>query len=513
MQINVLEYFKGGALARCPRKVAVIDQNRRYTFEEIERFAKNCAARILERTDVIRQPIAVFLPKSVETIVADLGILYSGNFYANLDLKSPPERLKAILQNLNASSIITSAEHAAALRAVGVPEGQLLLVEAAMTADATHDNAVLQARVDQVIDTDPLCIIHTSGSTGIPKGVALSHRGTIDFMDWVFHRLGLDGSEVIGSLSPFYFDIYTLELCLCLAKGATLVIIPEQCAAFPAKLLDFMVAQAISFIFWVPTIMVNVANQNLLGKWKLEALRKVFFAGEVFPTKHLNYWRRHLPGALFVNLYGPIEISVDCTYFVVDREMADDERLPIGFPCRNTDILILNEQNRLAQVDEPGELCVRGSSLALGYWNNPERTAQAFVQNPLNQHYPELIYRTGDLVYRNSRGEILFIGRKDFQIKHLGYRIELGEIEHAVLQLAGIRNCCVVYHHGRKEIHLFFESDAEMSAAVMREGLGAFLPKYMLPTVFHHMPQLPRNPNGKIDRQELIRRADTVVSG
>lgn len=461
---------------------------------------------IIERTIAFNQPIAVFLPRSGQTIVADLGILYSGNCYANLDLKSPPERLKAILQNLGAGIIITSAAHGAALRRAGVPEEQLLLVEATMTAEATHDNASLMARLDQVIDTDPLCIIHTSGSTGIPKGVALSHRCTIDFMDWVFQRLGLNGSEVIGSLSPFYFDIYTLELYLCLAKGATLVIIPEPRAAFPAKLLDFMVAQAISFIFWVPTIMVNVANQNLLVKGKLEALRKVFFAGEVFPTKHLNYWRRHLPGALFVNLYGPIEISVDCTYFVVDREMADDEKLPIGFPCRNTDILILNGQNQPTQGDEPGELCVRGSSLALGYWNNPERTAQAFVQNPLNPHYPELIYRTGDLVYRNAQGEIMFLGRKDYQIKHLGYRIELGEIEHAVLRVQGVRNVCVVYQQGRKEITLSFEPDQELSSAVIRERLGAFLPRYMLPMVFHRMEQLPRNPNGKIDRRKLLER-------
>jgi acyl-coenzyme A synthetase/AMP-(fatty) acid ligase len=241
----------------------------------------------------------------------------------------------------------------------------------------------------------------------------------------------------------------------------------------------------------------------MLAKWKLDHLKKVLFAGEVFPTKHLNYWRRHLPEAMFVNLYGPIEISVDCTYYIVDRDFADDEKLPIGFPCRNTDILILNEQNQPAKADEPGELCVRGSSLALGYWNNPERTAKAFVQNPLNPHCPELIYRTGDLVFRNRRGEIMFIGRKDFQIKHLGYRIELGEIEHAILQVDGIRNCCVVYNQSKKEITLFYESDKELSPAFIRERVSASLPKYMLPTVFKWMELMPRNPNGKIDRQQL----------
>jgi len=506
MQINALEYFEHGALAKCPQKVAVVDQDRPYTFEELGRLAKRCAALICQRTTTANQPIAVFLPKSAHTIVADLGVLYSGNCYANLDVRSPPERLKAILQNLGPSLIITSATHTAPLQAAGVPDDRLVLVEETKTVEATPDHAILEDALDQVIDTDPLCIIHTSGSTGIPKGVALSHRATIDFIDWVFDRFECDGSEVIGSLSPFHFDIYTLELYLCLGKGARLVLIPEQCAAFPSRLLDFIAAQKISFIFWVPTIMVNIANQALLGKGRLDSLRKVFFAGEIFPTKHLNYWRRHLPAALFVNLYGPIEISVDCTYFVVDRNFSDDEKLPIGFPCRNTDILILNDQNQPVKADEPGELCVRGSSLALGYWNNPERTAQAFVQNPLNPHYPDLIYRTGDLVSRTTRGEIMFIGRKDFQIKHLGYRIELGEIEHAVLQVDGIRNGCVLYNQSSKEITLFYESDHDLTLAVMRERLGDFLPKYMLPTVFHRLNQLPRNPNGKIDRRALAGR-------
>ncbi len=508
MPTNVLDYFEGGALSKCRERIGVTDGGRGYTFEEIERFAKNCATLIQRRSTAINRPIAVLLPKSVQTIVADLGIVYSGNCYANMDPKSPPERLKAILQNLGAEIIITSAAHFTALRAVNVLEATLLIVEDAMIGESLYDSAVLCERRSRVIDTDPLCIIHTSGSTGVPKGVALNHRSTIDFMDWVFQRFEFDESEIIGSLSPFYFDIYTLELYLCLAKGATLAIIPEQCAAFPSKLLEFLARERVTFVFWVPTIMVNIANHDLLGKWNLKSLRKVFFAGEVFSTKHLNHWRRHLPHALFVNLYGPIEISVDCTYFVVDRELADHEKLPIGFPCRNTDILILDEQNRAVQGEEPGELCVRGSSLALGYWNNPQLTARAFAQNPLNPHYSEVIYRTGDLVHRNARGEIMFIGRKDFQVKHLGYRIELGEIEHAALRVDGVRNACVVYHSSKKQIMLFFESAQDLAPGVLREHLGAFLPKYMLPTTLRRMEQLPKNPNGKIDRHELARQVD-----
>jgi D-alanine--poly(phosphoribitol) ligase subunit 1 len=503
MQINVINYFETGALRVCPSKVAVKEPTGEYTFAQVACFAKNLAALIVKRTGMMRQPVPVFLPKSVQSIVADIGVLYSGNGYANLDIKSPPQRLKGMLDNMNPEVIITSAAQAGTLRSLGIPEEKLLLVEDAMTSNANHDSAALLQRLEQLIDTDLYCIIHTSGSTGVPKGVALNHRSTIDFVDWAFDRLGLDGSEVMGSLAPIYFDAYTLEFCTLMAKGATLVVIPDHLATFPAKIIEFLSTNAINFIFWVPTIMVNIANQDLLAKTKLDGIKKVFFIGEVFPTKHLNYWRRHLPQAMFVNLYGPIEITVACTYYIVEREFSDDEKLPVGFPMRNSDILILNDENRQAKVDEIGELCVRGSSLALGYWNNAERTAKAFVQNPLNPHHPELIYRTGDLVFQNARGEIMFMGRKDFQIKHFGYRIELGEIEHAVLQVDGIQNCCVVYSQEKKEIGLFYESEKEVAPAFVREKLLAAIPKYMLPTRFKWMEQMPRNPNGKIDRAKL----------
>ena len=503
MQSNVIEYFERGALLKCPEKTAVNDRGNAYTFSQIERFAKNCAALIHQMKGTTEKPVPVFLSKSAQSIVADLGILYSGNAYANLDVKSPQQRLKGMLDNLNPSVIITSAQHSKALCDLGVSAEKLLFIEQAMTSEILYNNAELLRRLDALIDTDPYCIIHTSGSTGTPKGVALNHRSTIDFVDWAFERLGLDGSEVMGSLAPIVFDAYTLEFCTMLAKGATLVVVPENLTAFPIKLVEFITTEPINFLFWVPTIMVNIANQNLLDGAALERITKVFFIGEVFPTKQFNYWRRKLPKALFVNLYGPIEITVACTYYIADREFSDDEKIPVGFPCKNTGILILNDNERPAETGEPGEICVRGSSLALGYYNNPERTAKGFVQNPLNPYYPEWIYRTGDSGYRNERGEIMLLGRKDFQIKHLGYRIELGEIEHAVLQLGAIRNCCVGYNHSKKEIVLFYESESELTPASIREHLAPLVPKYMFPTAFRRMEQMPRNPNGKIDRALL----------
>jgi acyl-coenzyme A synthetase/AMP-(fatty) acid ligase len=253
--------------------------------------------------------------------------------------------------------------------------------------------------------------------------------------------------------------------------------------------------------------MVAIANLGLLQQFSLPKLRRVFFAGEVFPTRQFNIWRKALPDTEFVNLYGPIEITVDCTWYRIEREFADDEPLPIGFPCRNTEILILTDDNQPVPVGQQGELCVKGSSLAMGYWNDPERTAKVFTQNPLQTHYPEIIYRTGDLASVNPHGEILFHGRKDHQIKHSGYRIELGEIEHAASSTGLLQQVCAVYASERQEIILFYSSQHPIEPGTLRSKLLERLPRYMLPAVFQHLPELPRNPNGKIDRLKLHQEA------
>ena len=500
MKVSLIELFEE-TVKKYPQKVAVIDKDREIVFSDLHRKSLQLASALMALGIGQNKPVGVFLDKSIESVYADLGILYAGDFYMNLDIKTPAERIRNILQLVEPAAIISTTRQIKSIEGI-IPSTMkvILLDEAGGTADV--DSADIIGRLSTIIDTDPSCIINTSGSTGTPKGVVLNHKSFFDFIDWAIDTFHFDDDLVMGSLSPIVFDIYSFELCMLMAKASTLVVLPAHLAAFPAKILEVLEQHKVNFLFWVPTIMVNIANMDLLSAFKLKSLRTVWFAGEVFPTKQFNYWHHHLSEVTFANLYGPIEITLDCTYYVINKEIPDEEPLPIGYPCRNTDILILDDEDRA--VTEPGvegELCVRGTSLAMGYYNNPEKTAAAFVQNPLNKAYPELIYRTGDIVCLNDEGLIMFKGRKDNIVKHMGYRTDLGEIEHVIINtLKLVKNGCIVYNQSDKQITLFYEAAEEIPVSEFRLQIGKVLPKYMIPTAFHHLGQLQRNANGKIDR-------------
>jgi amino acid adenylation domain-containing protein len=502
MQINIIDYFIK-TVALYENKAAVTDCNKTISFKQLQNLSVALASDLVEQHDVLNCPIAVYLPKTINTIIADTAITYSGNAYMNLDVKAPIERIGNILNQVQPIIIITDKHFIEKIKPVLHPSIHVHFVDEEYPLDKDGE-MILLGRLSTLIDTDPYCIINTSGSTGTPKSVVLNHKSFIDFTEWSAETLKISNNETIGSLSPVIFDIYSHELCMMMAKSSTIVLLPEHLSAFPIKILEALQKENVSYIFWVPTIMVNIANMDLLSKIALSELKIVWFAGEVLPTKQYNYWHKHLPTTKFVNLYGPIEITLDCTYYIVDREFDDSEPLPIGFPCRNTSILILNENDQLCEAGEEGELCVRGTSLAMGYYNNPEKTAEAFTQNPLNTKYPEIIYRTGDIVSRNNNGEIMFKGRRDTLIKHLGYRIELGEIEHIIVNtLQMSTNCCAVYDRQNKEIVLVYEGTDDISVADFRKKIGQNLPKYMIPTKYKRVEKMPMNANGKIDRLKL----------
>lgn len=500
MKINLVELFEESA-RNYPQKVAVIDKDRQITFSELRERSLALAQKIVNVCSDRNKPVAVFLDKSIESVYSDLGIIYSGNFYMNLDIKTPAERINNILKLVQPCVIISTTKQIKSICEIVPGEIDVILLDEEEW-NVNVDEKALFNRLSAIIDTDPSCIINTSGSTGTPKGVVLNHKSFFDFTEWAIETFKFGDDLIMGSLSPIVFDIYSFELCMLMAKASTLVVLPGNLAAFPAKILELLEKHHVNFLFWVPTIMVNIANMDLLSTFKLDHLNTIWFAGEVFPTKQFNYWYHHLPQATFANLYGPIEITLDCTYYIIDKDIPDEEPLPIGYPCRNTDIIILDEKDQaVRKTNVEGELCVRGTSLAMGYYNNPEKTAAAFVQNPLNKAYPEVIYRTGDIVCYNDEGLIMFKGRKDNIVKHMGYRTDLGEIEHVIINtLKLVKNGCVVYNQAEKLITLFYESEQEIPASEFRKKIGQALPKYMIPTAYVHLNLLQRNTNGKIDR-------------
>ena len=446
------------------------------------------------------------MEKSVDMITGFMGTVYAGGFYCPVDISMPERRILTIFSVLRPAVLLTrEKEQEKAERLLeGLEQGtevKLVLLEDALRTP--EDPAVLQGIRRASVDSDPLYVLFTSGSTGVPKGVLVPHRVMINNMEWLEREYHFNENDVLGNQVPFYFDVSDHDIYCVLKFGCSMEIIPPEYFAFPARLVQFLNERRITAVFWVPFALSMAANLDAFRKEKPQYLRFIFFAGEVMPVKQLNYWRKHLPQAVYSNMYGPTETYV-CTYYNLDREFADDEALPIGYPVSYADVMVLDENDRPVVPGDgrSGELCVRGCTLALGYYNSPEKTAERFVQNPLQNAWPETVCRTGDLVSYNDRGELVFLSRKDFQIKHLGYRIELGEIETAAGAMKNIDECACIYDNGRKQILLVY-SGKKMDRKEMLGALSEKLPKYMLPNRMIHMEELPRNANGKIDRKEL----------
>lgn len=494
---NVLEFLESNAKLY-PQKAAFIDEFNSITYSILLEQSKRIGSTLLS-VNTIKKPIAIFLDKGVSVISAMFGIVYSGNFYTVIDSEMPLERVKKIFSTLNPVAILTDAKHFEALKAEGFEN--ICLIEDAL--ENSIDEKSLEKIRDIQIDTDPLYALYTSGSTGIPKGALLNHRNVIAYSQWAVDTFNINESTIFGNQTPFYFSMSVTDIYSTIRAGATLVIIPKLFFSFPIKLVEFMNEKKINTIYWVPSAISIVSNYKLFDIVKPQYLKTVLFAGEVMPTKQLNYWINNLASnILFANLYGPTETTDICTYYVVNRKFSDDEPLPIGTHCDNCNVFIVNNEGELAKEEQEGELFVRGSFLAAGYYNNSEKTAEAFVQNPLNSSYPEICYKTGDLVKLNENGEIMYIGRKDYQIKHMGYRIELGEIETAASSLERMKECACVFDEENDKIVLFYSAAKSKDEEII-SYLSKKLNSYLLPNKLVKMSKLPHNQNGKIDRKEL----------
>ena len=496
MQKNVLEYLQSAA-ARFPTKTAFTDEHEVLTFADLDYRARAIGTYLALNTSAANRPVAVLVERNAATIAAFMGVLYSGNYYVPIESKMPPARIREILRQLDPIALLYTDK-----TPLSDDYSDFCPMISALDCYLTSpSNELLKERQLNVLDIDPAYVMFTSGSTGTPKGIVISHHAVIDFTDWMCEALDFSENDIMANQVPFYFDPSVKDIYLTLKCGATAHIIPKKLFMFPLNLLRFIDEKKATVLNWSTAAFHMIANSKALEKFIPTSLKKIVIGGETLYAKQLNIWRQALPNACYVNAYGPTEVTVDATYYIIDREYADHQVIPIGYICNNKEVLLLDDAMRPVPPGELGEICVRGSGLAHGYYGDTAKTDAAFVQNPANPWYKDLIYRTGDIGMLNEDGLFVYLCRRDGQIKRAGYRIELGEIETALSALPNMRELVCFYDEKKDKIVCVYDGDINADGIVT--GLRDALPKYMFPNIFLQMDSLPHNANGKIDRVKL----------
>ncbi len=496
MRNNVLDYLDE-IVEKKPDKPAFADDKEEYTFRQTYNISRSIGSGILKR-GIFRKPVVVFMRKHPAEILTFFGVIKAGSFYVPIDEEMPEARIKLILENVQAPLLICDDDTYEKAKTFDF-DGEI--VKYSEISDTEADEELLNAAYDKALDTDPIYIVFTSGSTGVPKGVCACHRSVLDYVEQLSETLGFNEDTVFGNQTPLYFDACLKELYPTLKFGATTYLIPRSNFMMPVRLVEYMNEKKINTICWVVSALTMISAFGTFDKVKPEYLHTIAFGSEVFPIKQFKIWKSTLPDASFTNLYGPTEGTGMCCYYHVSRDFEDTDVIPIGRPFKNTEILLLKDRKTAAGPGEEGEMCIRGTSVTLGYFNNPEKTADAFIQNPLNTAYPEIIYCTGDIGKYNEYGELIFVSRKDYQIKHMGHRIELGEIEINASTVPGVKFAACIYDDKDGKIVIYYVG--EPGEAEFVKALRAKLPRYMLPNVTKKLDNMPLTANGKIDKVTL----------
>lgn len=497
---NILEYLED-AVKTHPYKIAFSDENHGYNFFEVYDIARRIGSYI---TSVVgtRECVAIFMDRSVKAIIAFLGVVYAGCFYVCIDANAPIFQIRAMFDTTMPKMVICDKKFEDVLESVCCDVCRAKFCDA---LKYTINEVELDNIRREQTDADIIYIVFTSGSTGVPKGVCVSHASVIDYTEALCETLGFDENCVFACQSPLFSDAPLKEIMTTLKCGCTTYLVPSEIFKTPYILCDFLNSHKINAVCWVPTALSLISSLGLLEKNKPMYLDKICFMGEEFSRGEYLKWRAAYPKAIFCNLYGPTEATGTSCFWVANREIACGESIPIGNPFPNTQILLIDQNGNIVSKEDTckfGEIYIKGRCLSNGYYNDPVRSNNVFVQNPLNELYRDIVYKTGDIAKYNEFGELVFVCRADLQVKRRGRRIELTSIESIAKNCGEVISACCIYFKANDKIVLFYTGDIDNASLYV--SLKTYLPKYHLPDRIVQIKEMPTTPTGKTDRNKLF---------
>lgn len=528
--IRLLHEFVTRTAGARPDSLAMIGSDRTVTYRELDEYSNRLAATLRAHGCERGGRVAVLMPHTTTTVASLVGILKAGCAYVPLDPSTAIERAVEMVRQCEPTALLVGGgamEGLDTLRSSGVLTGTAVgwLAEGSAPSsdvDFTLDD-VERASVESVetaVDPDDLAyILFTSGTTGSPKGVPITHRSASVFIEWVVDYFELGPDDRMTGHTALTFDLSTFDIYAPFAAGAQLHLVPKQVRMLPHKVAPFIRERELTMWFSVPSQLAYVSQFDALEGENLPSLRHVVWCGDVLPTASLLYWKRRLPGVAFTNLYGPTETTVASSYYRIPDEFDDPlADIPIGTGCAGEELLVLDDQLQAVREGEVGDIYIRGVGLSPGYWGDPERTRLAFIPDPEGTRGPSAerggrLYRTGDRGRVGQNGAVHFVGRADFQIKTAGYRVEPAEVENAILRLEQVSACTVVpitvdAFAGNAVGCVYVPSNGTpLRTGEAKKRLAQSLPGYMMPAKWLALDELPVDGRGKIDRaraRELI---------
>lgn len=495
---TALAFLERGALAH-PGRPAVREGSVTLTYGELFERSRRIATDLLAR-GLGGGPVIVCMEKCAEALAVFFGTLMSGGFYVPVDPSAPQGRAASLYDRLGGPLVVTGEKDLPTVTSL-FPAARVL--DSSGMGALPADDAALARAARDVAGTDVAYVLFTSGSTGEPKGVAVSHAAILEFVSTFVEAFGLCRDDVLASQAPLDFDVSVKDVYGSLAAGGCVALLPRRLFSAPARLVAEIEACGATVLVWAAAALCLVSGLRALGEADLSRLRLVMFSGEVMPAEHLRRWMGELPGATFVNLYGPTEVTCNCLYHVVDRGRDYPGGVPLGEPFPGRRVLLLGEGGLPVTLPGAvGELYVGGSAIARGYYADPERTRAAFVQNPLSDALPETLYRTGDLARVGDDGELYFCGRADNQVKLQGHRIELEEVDAAFERQPGVERCRCALDERASRVCAFFEGEADPGE--LRRAVARLVPGPAVPAVIERVDAMPLLRNGKVDRAALL---------